>query len=105
MAAPPVPTSAFFTTFDGYSDTGSPARLPQFERRLRVHVDEDFLDHAEVGFVDLDHPRDGRVQFEQARGHRGFFVGADLAIGDMADAAARFGDDAPSGADEARVDA
>ena len=60
-----------------------PARLPQLERGLRVHIDEHFLDGPRIGPVLRDHGGEACVQLDQPLGHGGLGVGADLAIGDV----------------------
>ena len=52
-----------------------------------------------------DHVGQRRVELDQALGHAGLGIGADLPVGDMAEAAAALGDDAPAGAGEPRIEA
>ena len=81
------------------------ARLTEFERRLWVGVDEDFLDRGGFGSVAGDDIGQAGVEDDEAFGQGCFRVGRNLAIGDMAEAVADGGDNAPAGCAEAGIDA
>ncbi len=89
----------------GGDHDGHPARLAELERRLRVLVDEHFLDRGGVGPL-LGQQRFERIgQCRKALGKRRGAVGLDLPVGDVAEAIALGRDQAPAGGSEARVEA
>ena len=115
FSAPPVPTTAFLTSARRIFADGDPgargahqrdaARLAELERRLRVLVDEHFLDRGGVG------PVLGEQRFElvgeprQALRQRRQRIGLDLAVGDVGEAVALGLDQAPAGRAEAGIEA
>ena len=82
------------------------ARLAELQRRLRIFVEEHFLDR---GGRRADGRRGRRrappSSADQAGGQRRLGIGADLAVGDVAQPVALGRDHAPAGAAEARIEA
>jgi hypothetical protein len=88
-----------------HGEQSDPARLTEFQSRLRVGIAEHLLDRRAlrlIGFHDL-HDRTVEQGQPARQGHRR--IGADLAVGDMRQAIAVGTDDAPAGGAEARIDA
>ena len=79
--------------------------MAELDRGLRVAGQEDLLDRGGGRAV----PFDDRAQFvlkpEQAIGQSLLRIGADLAVGDMAQPVPLGGDHPPAGAAEARIEA
>ena len=81
------------------------ARLAELERRLRVGVDEDFLDGSGVGPLVRDEAFQLFTERGEAPGQGCRSPGLDLAVGDMAEAVAFGLDQSPARGSEARVQA
>ena len=115
FSALPVPTTAFLTSRAAYSPTGIPDRAasmmitprawPSFKRRLRVGVDEHFLDRAGVGLVLGDEGLDLAGELGEALGERRGGAGLHLAVGEVRQAIALGADQPPAGRAEAGVEA
>ena len=82
-----------------------PARLAELEGRLRVLVDEHFLDRGGLGRAVGDQRVELAGEVRQALGQRLGAVGLELAVGDVAEAIALGADQAPAGGPEPRIEA
>ena len=115
FSAPPVPTTAFLTSRGAYSPTGDAeagggeqddsAGLAELQGRLRIVVDEHLLDRGRGWPMLGEDGEQAAVQLDQPGGERGLRVGADLAVGDVAQAVALGRDHAPAGAAEPGIEA
>ena len=82
---------------------GAP-RLAEFQRRLRVFVDEHLFDRRALGPVLPDDGGEPIVEVEQAHRKIGLGVGPDLTVGDVAQPVSLGGDDAPAGAGQPGIE-
>lgn len=89
----------------GCGEQNDAARLPKFQRRLRVRVDEDFLDRRAIGPVGEDQIGQRAVQLQQACGKRILRIGRNLPVRHMRQAVPFCRDQAPAGRAEARIKA
>ena len=116
LSAPPVPTTAFLTSRGAYSPDLEPApcgskqddaaRLAELQGRLRIFVEEYLLDRRGRGPMLGDHRAERRRRAAAAaRPAPRFGIGADLAVGDMAQPIALRRDHAPAGAAETGIEA
>ena len=81
------------------------ARLAEFQRRLRIAVDEGLLDRRLGRPLAFDQPRQRAMDEREPLGQRGRRVGVDRAAGDIAEPRPRDFDHAPAGVAQAGVDA
>lgn len=79
-------------------------RLTQFQRRLRIGVDEHFLHRCRTWAILKNKVGQRRIQRQQARGQGRLGVGLDLAVGDMAQPIAIDGDQPPASGAKAGVE-
>lgn len=89
----------------GREHQGNAAGLAELEGRLRVLVDEHFLDRGAIRRPVGEQRLDLRSEVGQAFRQRLLGVGPELAVGDMAEAVAVGADQAPAGGAEPRIEA
>jgi hypothetical protein len=81
------------------------ARLPQFQRRLRVGIDEDLLDRRRLWLI-LNHQIGQRtVKHNEPFGQRSLGIGRNLPIGNMTKPVSNRCDHAPAGCPKSGVEA
>ena len=80
------------------------AGVRQLQRRLRIVVDEHFLDRRARRCMIGDHGGEHGVEMSEPVGQGRFRVGLYLPVGDMTDPAALDADDAPAGTTERGVE-
>ena len=115
FSAWPTPTTVFLMRFAAYSATGRPvrakdrernaARLAEFQRRLRIAVDEGLLDRRLMRPLAFDQTGQQAMDRRQALGERGCGVGLDRAATDEDQPRAGGLDHAPAGRAQAGIDA
>lgn len=81
------------------------ARVGEFQRRLRVVVDEHLLDRRRGRRMINDHRRQDCVKMREPVGQRSLRVGLHMPVGDVADPAALDADNAPAGATQRGIEA
>lgn len=79
------------------------ARLPQFQRGLRIGIDENFLDGRRTRPMLKDQVRQRRVKRQQPRGKRRLRVSLYLPVSDVAEAIAVHCDQPPASGAKAGV--
>ena len=84
---------------------GDPAGLAELERRLRVLVDEHFLDRRRLRRAVGDQRVELAGEVRQALRQRVAAVGLELPVGDMAQPIALGADQAPAGGPKPRIEA
>ena len=88
----------------GSEHQGDAACLAELERRLRVLVEEDFLDCRSLGAMFGDQGFELVGECREAFGKGRLGVGLDVAIGDVAEAIALGADQAPAGRAQAGIE-
>ena len=88
----------------GSEHQGDAAGLAELERRLRVLVEEDFLDCRSLGAMFGDQGFELVGECREAFGKGRLGVGLDVAIGDVAEAIALGADQAPAGRAQAGIE-
>ena len=81
------------------------ARMREFQSRLRIVVEIDFLDRRCVGPMLGDHRRQRGIEMDQTQRQRGFGIGFYLAVGNMRHPVALDPDNPPAGGAKAGVEA
>ena len=87
------------------AEQNHPARLAKLKRRLRIGVDEHFLNRGGLWLMFKHHISQRPVKRDQPFSQWHFRISADLAIGDVAEPIANRCDDAPAGRAKPRIEA